>query len=198
MSNTKERPSGKLVGRSYDSVPALMRGEGVSPDVQAKVEKHMFDTRLTLHLAKMRQAAGITQKDMAEALGMTQPTISKLEAGTDEHVTMHLISEYARVTNSTVNIRVGKPISDMEAIVQCVDALETYMLRLAESANQNGETEDRVKGFLGQASKSILNAVALCNCKLPVRENDNFEEVRVEVIMGKKTLSKPTPRVAVV
>jgi transcriptional regulator with XRE-family HTH domain len=198
MSNTKERPSGKLIGRSYDSVAALMRGEGMSPEVQAKVEKHMFETRLTLHLAKMRQAAGITQKDMAEALGMTQPTISKLEAGTDEHVTMHLIHEYARVTNSTVTIRVGKPISDMEAIVQCVDELEKNMLRLAESANQNGETEDKVKGFIGQASRSILNAVALCNCKLPVRESDNVEEVRVEVITGKKILTRATPRVAAV
>jgi transcriptional regulator with XRE-family HTH domain len=206
MSNQKERPPGRLTGRKYDSVAALMRGEGIASEVQEKVEQHALQTRLSLHLAKMRQAAGITQEEMGEALKVGQSAISKLEAGTDEHVLVHHVQEYSRVTGTRISLTFGKPISDMEAIVLYVDSLRERLVRLADSANQDEETEDKVKAFLGEASTNILKAVALCNCKLPVKQNDNVQEVRIEIVTGKKVMpsnnstmvAKSTPRVPAV
>lgn len=188
MNTLKERPSGKLTGRRYDSVEALMRGEGIASEIQEKVQKHAHETRLSLNLAKLRQAAGITQKDMGDELKTSQSAISKLEAGTDEQITVHHIHEYARVTQSRISLTFGTPVSDMEAIILCVDALKDRLGRLAESAVQDEETEDKVKAFLGEASTNILKAVALCNCKLPIRKDDNVQEVRVEIVTGKKAL----------
>jgi transcriptional regulator with XRE-family HTH domain len=188
MTAHKERPPGKPTGRKYDSTEALMRGEGISTEIQQKVEKFARETRLSLYLAKLRQKAGITQKEMADALKLTQSAISKLEAGTDEHVTVHHIQEYSRVTGSRISILFGKPFSDMEAVTILVDALKERLEKLAETASQNEETKDKVKGFFGEACHKILNAVAMCNCKMPVDENDHVQEISVEIITGKKVV----------
>jgi transcriptional regulator with XRE-family HTH domain len=187
MTTLKEHPPAKLTGRKYDSVEALMRGEGVSTSVQEKVEKFARETRLSLHLAKLRQKAGITQKEMADALKVTQSAISKLEAGTDEHITLHHVQEYSRITGSRINLFFGKPFSDEEALSMLIDSLKERLEKLAGAAH-NQDSKDKVKVFFGDACQQILQAVLLCNCKLPIDENDHIQEMRVEIISGKKVI----------
>ena len=75
-----------------------MRGEGVSQEVQNRVKELENETRVVDYLVRLRQAAGITQEDMAKALGVTQSAISKLESGTDLELTLGEIRGYARAT----------------------------------------------------------------------------------------------------
>src|SRR5260370_34818628 len=62
----------------------LIKKEGLGEEVQQAYEEIKTATMITGRLAFMRQAAGITQEEMAEHLGITQSAISKLEAGRDE------------------------------------------------------------------------------------------------------------------
>lgn len=63
-------------------------------DLEAKTphEKELADeyetlTRMVMRLARLREQRGITQKELAQALHVAQPTVSKLEHGDDMRVT---------------------------------------------------------------------------------------------------------------
>ena len=65
MTTELERQAAKVTGRKYGSVADLMRGEGVSQEVQGKVKELENETRVVDYLARLRQGAGLTQEDMA-------------------------------------------------------------------------------------------------------------------------------------
>lgn len=77
----------------------------MSPEVQNKIAALRKQTRVTLMLAVLREKSGITQKEMAQALGVRQSTISKLEAGRDDKLTLRIISGYAEATKQRINLR---------------------------------------------------------------------------------------------
>lgn len=185
MSTQKERPSVKMTGRTYDSVTALMRGEGVSEKVQQKFRQLAHETQIALQLAELRQKAGITQAQMAEALGVSQSAISKLEGAKDETITLKEIREYSRVTQERIGLMFGKPLSPTEAVQAHANALKFWLDNLAEMANQNPELQSGIKALLGDTFYSLFNIIALCNEKLPITADDCIEEIRMEVVNGK-------------
>lgn len=197
MSTQKERPPAKLTGRTYGSVTALMRGEGVSEEVQQKVRHFAHETRIATQLAQLRQKAGITQADMAKALGITQSAVSKLEAGKDEDITLREIREYSRVTQERIGLMFGKPFSPTEAVQNHANALKYWLDYLAEIANQNPERQSEIKALLGEAFYNLFNIIALCNDKLPITDTDCIEEIRMDVINGKSiSTNVPSARFA--
>ena len=180
MKNQKDHPPAGLAGRNYDSVTALMRGEGMSKDVQDKVSQLASETRITLQLAQLRQRAGIKQQEMADALEVTQSAISKLESGKDEDLTLKDIREYARVTGERISLMCGKPYTHAEAIKLHASALKIRLEQLATLAVQHDDMQSQIKGFLGEAFFNLFNIVTLCSEKLPQGENDL--EVRIEIV----------------
>ena len=180
MKNSKERPPVGLAGRNYDSVNALMRGEGMTKEVQDKVSQFASETRITLQLAQLRQTAGITQKQMADALGVTQSAISKLESGKDEDLTLKDIREYSRITGERISLMCGKPYTHAEAIKLHAAGLKIRLEQLASLAVKHDDLQSEIKGFLGEAFFNLFNIVTLCSEKLPQGENDL--EVRVEIL----------------
>jgi transcriptional regulator with XRE-family HTH domain len=90
-----------------------MKGEEVSKEVQDKVNQLKQESRVVDHLARLRQAAGITQEEMAAALGVTQSAISKLESGIDSDLTLGEIEGYARVTKQRIGLTVGELLAQV-------------------------------------------------------------------------------------
>ena len=115
MRTESTRKPSRPTGRKYNSVEALMEGEGVSMEVQEKVMEMERETRIVLQLALLRQKAGITQAEMAKRMGVTQSAISKLESGRDEDLTLREIEEYSRVTGQRIALTFGKPKDNVEA-----------------------------------------------------------------------------------
>ncbi len=151
MNTENEKQPAKPTGRRYDSVKALIGAEGVSQEVQEKMEEIRRETRAVLQLAKLRQSAGITQKDMAKHLNVTQSAISKLEAGRDEDVTLREIKEYAKATNQRIGVLFGKPLTHVEAVQAHALAIKLHLEDLAKIANNHDELEKDIKGFFGEA-----------------------------------------------
>src|SRR4051794_28682912 len=98
MNHTTEEPKApaKRTGRRYASVMDLLKHEAFTPEVRKQHDEIESQTRVTEKLAAMRQYAGITQAEMGKRLGVTQATISKLEAGRDEDLTIRFIREYSK------------------------------------------------------------------------------------------------------
>ncbi len=197
MTTELERPAAKSTGRKYGSVADLMRGEGVSQEVQGKVKDLENETRVVLHLAKLRQAAGITQEEMAKHLGVTQSAISKLESGTDSEVTLREIREYARATDQRIGVMFGKPFTHVESVKCHALAIKSHLECLAQIANRHDELEKEIQAFFGQAFFNILTILAECGDKLPGNGKDF--EVRIEIIKQEPARgSLPKPKAPVI
>jgi transcriptional regulator with XRE-family HTH domain len=184
MSTQKKRNTG-LTGRQYDSVAALMRNEGVSTEIQKKVAQFRRSTFVSTRLAELRQKTGITQVEMAEALGVNQSTISKLEAETDDKITLKDIFEYARVTGERISLTCGKPFTEAELLQGHANALKNVLDNMAEVANQNPEKQGEIKKLLGDTFHNLFNIIAMCNGRLPVEDDDAIHVMRMDVISGK-------------
>ncbi len=179
MNTDNERTPAKPTGRKYATVDALMNGEGVSQEVQAKVVDLANETRVVLHLARLRQRAGITQEEMAKHLGVSQSAISKIESGKDEEITLREIREYARATGQRIGVSFGKPLTHVESVKAHALAIKFHLGELAAIANQHDELERDIQAFFGDAFFNILNILAKCSEELP---NGTDFDVRVEII----------------
>lgn len=184
MNTEPEKAPAQPSGRKYTSVEAMLRGEGASQEIQEKLTELQAETRVALQLAKLRQAVGITQEEMANHLGITQPTISKLESGRDEEITLKEVREYARVTGQRIGVTFGKPLTHTEAIKLHAAGLKLRLEALAAIANENEELQSQIKGFFGEAFFNLFNIIATCNDKLP--NGDDDVEIRVEIVRGSK------------
>ena len=180
MNTESEKLPAKPTGRRYDSVRALIGAEGVSQEVQEKMEEIRRETRAVLQLARLRQSAGITQEEMAKHLNVTQSAISKLEAGRDEDVTLREIKEYAKATNQRIGVLFGKPLTHVEAVQAHALAIKSRLEDLAKIANNHDELEKDIKGFFGEAFFNILSILSLCGNQLPPG-GEEFE-IKVQVI----------------
>jgi transcriptional regulator with XRE-family HTH domain len=185
MKNTTESPRAAPTGRKFDSVKALMQESGVTKEKQEKVEQLISDSRIAMWLAQLRHRACITQKQMADQLGVTQSAISKLEAGNDDDITLKQVKEYARLTGDRISLFFGKPYSHTEAVQLCANALKYRLDQLADIANQNVELQRDIKAFLADAFFGLCNIITSCNDKLPIGADDVIEDIRMEVVTGK-------------
>jgi hypothetical protein len=93
----------KPSGRRYATVDEFLKGE-MPVDIADGVRKLADETRLTRILAALRVKAGFTQETMGEKMvpSRTQGTISKLESGLDEDLTLSDIREYSRILNERI------------------------------------------------------------------------------------------------
>ncbi|MEZ6193245.1 MAG: helix-turn-helix transcriptional regulator [Phycisphaerales bacterium] len=59
---------------------------GMTPERRARVEAMARDTMIEMLLSEIRLQAGLTQTDLANTLGIKQPSMSKLEAQEDMQI----------------------------------------------------------------------------------------------------------------
>ena len=69
------------MARNFKELEAKM-----SPQRRARIEALARDTLAEMLLAEIRRQAGLTQVDLAETLGIKQPSLSKLEAQDDMQI----------------------------------------------------------------------------------------------------------------
>jgi len=60
--------------------------ENMSPSARAKAQLKKKELMTEMLLCEIRQEAGLTQKELAESLGIKQPSLSKLESQDDMQV----------------------------------------------------------------------------------------------------------------
>jgi transcriptional regulator with XRE-family HTH domain len=179
MTTEKEtKHPAKPTGRRYSSVKDMMAAEGVAKEVQAKVQEMTAETHLVHQLSRVRQKAGLTQEAMAEFLGVTQSAVSKLETGLDAELTVAQIKQYAKATNERISLYFGKPLTHVEAVKMCAQAIRHHLTCLASIARGDEELEKSIQGFFGEAFFNLLDILTKCHQQLPGGSNI---EVRMEI-----------------
>lgn len=78
MAPPEQLKKGNLMAKPFNSVP-----ESMPADCQARITDRAQDLLLELALRDLRQARHLTQQQLAEALGISQSALSKMEHQTD-------------------------------------------------------------------------------------------------------------------
>ena len=187
--STEKKTVAKPTGRRFASVEEMMRVDGFSEEVQSKYNEIADATRVVTQLARLRQKFGITQEKMAEHLGVAQPTVSKLESGRDEDLTLGEVRAYAKATGERIGVLFGKPITHVEAIKMNAGAMRHHLFELAKLARKEAELKKEIQAFFGEAFFNILGFLTECQSEMP---KGNAIEICLEVT-GQKSETESLP-----
>lgn len=163
----EKKTAAKPTGRRYGSVEDLLVGEEVAPAVRTKVAEYDRETRVIQNLVAIRQAAGLTQQQLADKLGKTQSAISKLESGCDLDLTIRELAEYATATDEQFNLNFGKPLNHVEAVKVHAFGIREHLEALAKLAHKDAEIEQAIQKFFGEAFFNILIILGKCQQGMP-------------------------------
>lgn len=76
------------------------------PDFQDKVEEFLTGLRVEQSLIKLRKEQGLTQSQLANILGVTQPFIAKMESGQLTNIELRTLARAVFALNGTLEIRI--------------------------------------------------------------------------------------------
>jgi len=93
--------------------------EKMSPEARAEVKARVKETLTEMLLADVRKLMGLTQEEVAKRLGITQPSLSKLENQDDMHITT--LRRLVEALGGELEIVIHMPGSDLR-IRQFTDA----------------------------------------------------------------------------
>ena len=84
-----------------------------SPDYQQVYEEEAAKSELWLQLAEARQAAGLTQADLAKRLGVSQAQVARIEKCGYDAYTLKTLRRYVRALGDgfAFEVRVRQPVA---------------------------------------------------------------------------------------
>ncbi len=168
-----------LTGRRYNSVDELLAGESVSHEVRSAVSKLDRETMIVHNLIQMRYTAGLTQQQLADKLGKTQSAISKLESSADSEITLEELRSYCQATNEQIMLCNGKPMNHVESVKWHASGIRDHLSALAKMAQGDGDMEQAIQAFFGEAFFNILTILSKCQDQMP---NSKDVQVRMKLI----------------
>ena len=93
------------MAKVMDAVEILKRKTGIDPDSDAEMLKISEDFRVAQMIYDARTEAGLTQKELAKAVGTTQSVISQLESAEYNGHSLSMLERIARALHRRVEIR---------------------------------------------------------------------------------------------
>jgi transcriptional regulator with XRE-family HTH domain len=75
-------------------------------DLRRKVEESLNEMMIEQKLAALRAQRGMTQAQLAERLGVSQPHIAKLEAGRAKNIELNTLCRWATALGAKLSVHV--------------------------------------------------------------------------------------------
>jgi transcriptional regulator with XRE-family HTH domain len=159
------RPTPKALNKRYRTTSEMLEDIGASQESIDSVKEVEKQVAVPL-LAGLRVSKGLTQKELAQAIGCSQGRISKLETACDEEVRLQDFIDYTRATKQGVWITIGPP-TIAEHIKLHTRALRQLFEELVAVAGEDERIRDGVDRFLdeilvetGRLAESAKAAIA--------------------------------------
>ena len=165
--NADESDGLELSSKRYSDVAEMMRDLGSTDREVKRVKAAVNQSRIATRLAKSRLRKGLTQKQLAEVLGVTQGTISKIESGNDADLTLKLLEDYCRVTEERMVLTIGKQLTFVEGIKYHFFEIRRLFSELAKLAHNYDELEPHISSFFGDAFFNLLHLLSEAQEALP-------------------------------
>ena len=76
------------------------------PDFAAAVDAELQAMRIEQELVALRNASGLSQRQLAAKLGVKQPVIAKLEAGKTRNIGLHTLVRAVKAMNGRIDVSI--------------------------------------------------------------------------------------------
>lgn len=93
------------MAKTADAVEILKRKTGIDPEADTEMLKISEDLRVAQMIYDARADAGLTQKELAKAVGTTQSVISQLESAEYKGHSLTMLERIAKALNKRVEVR---------------------------------------------------------------------------------------------
>ena len=88
------------------TVAAIDQRRTDDPDFAAAVEAELQAMRIEQALVALRNASGMSQRQLAAKLGVKQPVIAKLEAGTSRNIGLQTLVRAVKAMNGRIEVSI--------------------------------------------------------------------------------------------
>jgi predicted XRE-type DNA-binding protein len=88
------------------TVAAIDRHTKDDPDFAAAVEAELQAMRIEQELVALRNASGLSQRQLAVRLGVKQPVIAKLEAGKTRNIGLQTLVRAVKAMNGRIEVSI--------------------------------------------------------------------------------------------
>lgn len=92
-------------GRRGTTLGKYLAGEMRDPEFRRLYEEADIELKVALEVAKAREAAKMTQGELARAMKTKQQTISRIESGA-QNVTVETLDRIARALKGSLEVRI--------------------------------------------------------------------------------------------
>lgn len=124
-------------------------------------------TRLSRILFALRNRKQVTQKDLAEKIGVSQGKISKLEHAEIQDIKMGDLLNYLNALGLSLSIWIHEKDNAVENIKYHAFEIQRHLDSLAEIAKKDEEIFEKVAAFYGEYFGNIFNLFTQRASKLP-------------------------------
>lgn len=159
---------------TFQSVTDLVKATS-SPEQTKAFENRLRGTSIVRTLIRSRTSAGLTQRDVASKMGVSQGTVSKIENSLDADLSLGEIARYVSATDAPLTLRIGPPLSLVESVKDHALAMKRDLETLADLARQHEDDSEipaKIAKFFGEAGFNLFAFLFGAAAKLPpaVRE----------------------------
>lgn len=167
---------------SYRSVADLTRELlADEPGFVAEFEDRLADREVVKSLAVLRARAGLSQTELAAAVGCTQSKISKLESGPDADLRFGDLVAYLRATGHEARILfVPAGGTLVDEVKDHAFQIKRLLDRMVELAGDDGDIVKGVASFIGEAAYNLVRFAQAAAAALPPLRPEPPRSVRVE------------------
>jgi DNA-binding Xre family transcriptional regulator len=95
-----------MMARKSDFMKWVDHQVETDADLRRKVEEYLNEMMIEQKLAALRTERGMTQAQLAERLGVSQPHIAKLEAGRAKNIELHTLCRWATALGAKLTVDV--------------------------------------------------------------------------------------------
>ena len=146
LRNAMSRSVPKATGKRYGTTSEMLEDTGTPQEIIDSVKEVECQLVVPL-LAGMRVGKGLTQKELAQAIGCSQGRISKLETSRDEDLRLQDLLDYTRALEGSLWITIGAPTL-AERIKLHIRALRGLLEELVSLAGEDRTISEGINSFL--------------------------------------------------
>jgi predicted DNA-binding protein (UPF0251 family) len=87
-----------------------------SPTMQAEVDAALADLRLEEELVRLRESRGVSQVELATRMGVSQPSVARLESGRMRNVELRTVQRFVTALGGKLIVRVESSAGRRQAV----------------------------------------------------------------------------------
>jgi len=172
----------RMAKKRYSNVSKMLHDLSGDDQFNKEFDERVGQRQLVKFLIALRTVKNVSQADVANALGVTQSKISKIESGIDDDLRFGELKAYARALGMDIELF----LANRERTI--VDDVKFHAFRFKHFLDQLAKFAERDEGiahgvanFMGEAFFNVVKLIQDSASRLPKRKEDGRPRVCIQI-----------------